>query len=151
MKHPGFYYYPVRILVTHKDRPVILNAALPANLTAVTGIRAIHSGGINLYSTADPAHPQWPVASIGWLNIAFNNRSLELGNLDVDFKVRPGKSDEYSFLDVSIPLEKNTIVTGVYNNIFDPADWNLLNTLQPGNDWINYVVTLYLQCTKDHD
>ena len=151
MKNPGFYYYPMRILVTHKDRPVILNTALPANLKEVTGIRAVHSGGINLYTAYDPTLSKWPNGSIGWLNISFNNRALELGNLDVDFSIKPVSTGEYDFVDTSIALQKNSIITGVYNNIFDPEDWALGNFQQAGNPWINYVVTIYLKCTKNHD
>lgn len=146
-----YYEYPIRILVTQKNRPVILNASLPANLKKLVGIKVIHSGGINLYGTFGTGRkPTYPNGTIGWVCIELNNRSIPLGNLDVCY-AQANEQLPYDYLDLDIPLQQNAIITGVYNNIFNPDDWDLVNRLVPTVEWINYIVTLYLKCTKEHD
>lgn len=151
-KSPRFYIYPVRILVTSKDRPVTINVNLPANLTSITGISAVHSAGINLYSAIDASGlAHLPNGSIGWLYLECNNRSQPVGNLDVLFHRNVTARHEYGFTSVNILLQKNAIITGVYSNTFDPDAYLLSNTFTPVKEWINYIVTIYLKCTKDHD
>lgn len=163
MQQPKFYYHTIHLVVSNKDRPVTLNAQLPANITKIVGIRAIHSAGLNVYddlSLIRNGYPSFTDSSIGWFYIEFNNRQYAFGNLDVGYnpsKALPVKEGVY--LPVDIAIESASLVTGIYNNVFDPDHYMLNNKFYPWLSaavkilprWMPYIISLNLQCEKRND
>jgi hypothetical protein len=123
-------YYPQRILVTNKNRPVVLNTQLPAHVCRITGVRVVHSVGLNLFNGMPQRLP-----SIGWIYLEVNNRKDVIGNISVGYDSGIDGSNEY--LELDIPVQRGALLTGIYNNTFDDYPDNL-----------NYVVTIYLRYEK---
>ena len=162
MEGTKYFIYPIRIIVTDKDRPVTLNTQLPANLSRIIGIKAIHSAGLNLYedlSKVRNGKPSFTNSSIGWFYLEFNNRADVFGNLDVQYNPeKPISKDEGEFIPVDFPLVPASMVTGIYNNVFDPNHYLLNNRTYMWSSsavkilpsWMPYIITIYLQCEKRH-
>lgn len=163
MQASKYFIHMIRIIVTDKERPVTLNAQMPANFTKVIGIKAHHCVGLNVYedlSLARNGFPSFTNSSIGWFHLEFNNRATVFGNLDVQFN--PEKlisKDEGEFIKVDIPLGNMSMVTGIYNNVFNPDHYLLNNKTYPWLSattkilpaWLPYILTLSLQCEKRND
>lgn len=130
-------YYPVQFIVLHPNIPVTINAVLPSHIVKVTGIKVIHSVGVDNMTDAT----YLPV--IGHLSLEFNSRKYHFGNIDVPFDNQPAASDEY--LDANVDIEANSLLTGNYENkVFTGTDYVKADG-SVTDKWSNYIVTIYLK------
>lgn len=130
-------YYPVQFIVLHPKIPVTINSVLPGHIQKITGIKAVHSVGIEKMTT----ETYLPV--VGHLSLEFNSKQYHFGNIDVPFDHNAESSDEY--LDAAIDVHPNSLLTGNYENkVFTGSDYvNADSTLT--NKWSNYIVTIYFK------
>ena len=101
-------YYPVQFIVLHPLIPVTINAVLPSHIVKITGIKVIHSVGVQ-YMTSEKYLPV-----IGHLSLEFNSKQYHFGNIEIPFDYQAEASDE--FLDAGIDIQRNSLLTGNYEN-----------------------------------
>lgn len=133
-------YYPVQFIVLHPLVPVAISTVLPGHIRRITGIKAIHSSGVEKMTEEDFL----PV--IGHLSLEFNNRAYHFGHMDIAFDHSPDASD--GFLETTIDVYSNALVTGNYENKVFTALLNADGTV--AKEWSNYIVTVYLR-SLGHD
>lgn len=130
-------FYPVQFIVLHPMIPVTINTVLPSHIVKVTGIKVVHSVGVE-HMTSENYLPV-----IGHLSLEFNSRQYHFGNIDVPFDNGEGASDEY--LDANIDIHRNSLLTGNYENkVFMGIDY-LKADGTVTDKWSNYIVTIYLK------
>lgn len=130
-------YYPVQFIVLNPRIPVAINAVLPSHIVKITGIKVVHSVGVDKMTT----DTYLPV--IGHLSLEFNSRQYHFGNIDVPFDNQAEASDEY--LDADIDVQQNSLLTGNYENkVFSGTDYVKADGAVT-DKWSNYIVTIYLK------
>ncbi|GAA4457050.1 hypothetical protein [Rurimicrobium arvi] len=134
-------FYPVQFIVLHPHIPVAINTVLPGHIVKITGIKVVHSVGVeNMTSEA-----YLPV--VGHLSLEFNSRQYHFGNVDVPFDNQAQASDEY--LDADIDVQRNTLLTGNYENkVFTGSDYVKADGTVT-DKWSNYIVTIYLKTSSN--
>ncbi|PZF71558.1 hypothetical protein [Taibaiella soli] len=130
-------YYPVQFIVLHPLIPVTINTVLPSHIVKITGIKVVHSVGVQNMTT----EKYLPV--IGHLSLEFNSKQYHFGNIEVPFDYQAEASDE--FLDAGIDIQRNSLLTGNYENkVFTGIDY-LKADGTVTDKWSNYIVTIYLK------
>lgn len=141
MNKTRIIYYPVPFIVLHPLIPVALYTVLPGHIVKVTGIRAVHSVGIE-HMTDDTYLPV-----TGHLSLEFNNRQYHFGHLDIAFDNQPASSDAY--LDVQIDVQRNSLMTGCYENKVFTGTEHVRPDHTLTDKWHNYIVTIYLKALSN--
>lgn len=131
-------FYPVPFIVLHPRIPVAINTVLPSHIVQVIGIKVVHSAGIEYMAGTNAYLPV-----IGHLSLEFNSRQYHFGNWEVGYDRQVSASDE--FLDTAIDVQRNTLLTGNYENkVFAGSEFvNVDGTVT--DKWKSYIVTIYLK------
>lgn len=134
-------YHPVPFIVRQPLTPVTINTVLPSHIRKVTGIKVVHSVGVQSMTTA----AYLPV--IGYLSLEFNNKQYHFGHLDVPFDNRAEASDAYH--DAAIDIMPGSLLTGNYENkVFTGIEYQKADGTIT-DKWSNYIVTIYLKALSD--